>query len=216
MIIADILKTGAFDDQMVALVDRGLDDAAIAWEMTDHLVRSAQKVFRPAWDRTRGDDGYVSFELDPLLEDKDSPLPQAVRTRRYVELGQQWSAGHVNRMIKVPATPAGIDALADLAAAGGDDQRDAVLHAASVSGLARRHLARGAATAKPRRFQERVQHLHLAGGCIYPEARAATQPADAGVGGDRQCQADVEGERGVLEGQGAEVASGDHLRIDGG
>ncbi len=34
-----------------------------------------------------------------------------------VELGKQWSAGHANRMIKVPATPAGIDALEHLAAA---------------------------------------------------------------------------------------------------
>jgi transaldolase len=38
--------------------------------------------------------------------------------RRYIELGKKWAAGHKNRMIKVPATPAGLDALADLAAAG--------------------------------------------------------------------------------------------------
>ncbi len=25
--------------------------------------------FFPVWESTRGDDGYVSFELDPLLED---------------------------------------------------------------------------------------------------------------------------------------------------
>jgi transaldolase len=37
---------------------------------------------------------------------------------RYVELGKKWSAGHRNRMIKVPATPAGLAALEPLAAAG--------------------------------------------------------------------------------------------------
>ena len=38
---------------------------------------------------------------------------------RYVELGKQWkAAGHTNRMIKVPATPAGLAALEDLSAAG--------------------------------------------------------------------------------------------------
>jgi len=81
-------------------------------------VRSAQDVFLPVWEQTRGDDGYVSFELDPLIEDPAPPLPHAERVRRYVELGKRWSAGHRNRMIKVPATAAGLDALEDLAAAG--------------------------------------------------------------------------------------------------
>jgi transaldolase len=37
---------------------------------------------------------------------------------RYVQLGKKWSAGHQNRMIKVPATAAGLAALEPLAAAG--------------------------------------------------------------------------------------------------
>ena len=36
------------------------------------LVRQAQEVFLPVWEQTKGDDGYVSFELDPLLEDVTS------------------------------------------------------------------------------------------------------------------------------------------------
>ena len=40
------------------------------------------------------------------------------RVSEYVRLGQEWSAGHQNRMIKVPATPAGLDALEELVAAG--------------------------------------------------------------------------------------------------
>src|SRR5262249_10593084 len=39
------------------------------------------------------------------------------RTRQYIELGKKWSAGQQNRMIKVPATPAGLAALEELAAA---------------------------------------------------------------------------------------------------
>jgi transaldolase len=61
----------------------------------------------------------VSFELDPLLEDTaPGTPPQAERVRRYVELGKKWSAGQQNRMIKVPATEAGLAALEELAAAG--------------------------------------------------------------------------------------------------
>src|SRR5205814_1331311 len=119
IIISDIIKGGAFDDRISASVAKGLNDDAIAWELTDELVRAAQKVFLPAWERTRGDDGYVSFELDPLLEDTGPATPpHAERVRRYVELGKKWSAGHTNRMIKVPATAAGLDALEELAAAG--------------------------------------------------------------------------------------------------
>lgn len=120
IIIADLIKTGAFDQQLSALLDRGAKDDDIAWDLTDQLVRAAQDVFVPAWEHTKGDDGYVSFELDPLLEDEavPSPVPVPERTRRYVDLGRRWSAGHRNRMIKVPATPAGLAALEDLAAAG--------------------------------------------------------------------------------------------------
>jgi transaldolase len=118
IIIADLIKTGRFDAQIERLVQDGLSDSDIAWRMTDRLVRDAQAVFLPVWESTGGNDGYVSFELDPLLEDPDAGPPHAERVRRYVELGRQWSAGHRNRMIKVPATPAGLAALEDLAAAG--------------------------------------------------------------------------------------------------
>lgn len=118
IIIADLLKTGRFDGAIVALLKEGHSDEAIAWEMTDRLVRQAQEVFLPVWTETKGNDGYVSFELDPLLEDPQAGPPHADRVARYVELGQKWAAGHKNRMIKVPATPAGLDALEPLAAAG--------------------------------------------------------------------------------------------------
>jgi len=45
-------------------------------------------------------------------------LPKVEKAKKYVELGRKWAQGHTNRMIKVPATAAGIDALEDLAAAG--------------------------------------------------------------------------------------------------
>ena len=118
IIISDLIKTGRFDEQMSKLIDQGLDDEAIAWQLTDQLVRDAQGVFRPVWEESKGNNGYVSFELDPLLEDKESSMSQADRTKRYVELGKQWAKGHDNRMIKVPATEAGLAALEELAAAG--------------------------------------------------------------------------------------------------
>lgn len=118
IIVADLLKTGRFDRDLESLMRQGLGDHDVAWQVTDLLVRRAQEVFLPVWEQTRGNDGYVSFELDPLLEDAEHapPLKQAIA--KYVELGQKWSSGHKNRMIKVPATEAGLGALEDLAAAG--------------------------------------------------------------------------------------------------
>ena len=118
IIVADLIKSGRFDTELVELVESGHDNETIAWEMTDRLVRQAQQVFHSIWVQTEGNDGYVSFEIDPLLEDPDGALPLGERTRQYVALGQEWAAGHANRMIKVPATPAGLAALEELAAAG--------------------------------------------------------------------------------------------------
>ncbi len=119
IIIGDLIKTGHFDELLTKLLREGKDDdTALAWDLTDHLVREAQQVFLPVWEQTKGDDGYVSFELDPLLEDRSSTMPLEERKRHYIELGKKWSKGHKNRMIKVPATPAGLSALEELAAAG--------------------------------------------------------------------------------------------------
>ena len=118
IIVSDLIKTGRFDDRIVALIKEGLDDEAIAWQVTDQLVKGAQEVFAPVWADTRGNDGYVSFELDPLLEDAACTLSLAEKSAKYIELGKKWAAGHTNRMIKVPATPGGLGALEELCAAG--------------------------------------------------------------------------------------------------
>ncbi|HEX3725643.1 MAG TPA: transaldolase family protein, partial [Pirellulales bacterium] len=118
IIVADLIKTGRFDRDLEELLEQRLSDEQIAWRMTDKLVSEAQAVFRPVWEQTQGNDGYVSFELDPLLEDPAVGPPHAERVARYIELGKFWSKGQVNRMMKVPATPAGIEALEPLAADG--------------------------------------------------------------------------------------------------
>ncbi len=118
IIIAGLIETGRFDDDIQHFIDQDMDDEAIAWAMTDKLVGDAQQQFHDVWKNSAGNDGWVSFELDPLLEDPDNDLPLDQKIARYVELGKQWSQGHDNRMIKVPATEAGLGALEELAAAG--------------------------------------------------------------------------------------------------
>jgi transaldolase len=118
VIISDLIRTGRFDADIQRLVKQGLSDDAVAWQLTDELVKQAQAVFLPVWEETKGNDGYVSFELDPLIEDPQAKMPHDERVRRYIELGKKWSAGQKNRMIKVPATLAGLGALEELCAFG--------------------------------------------------------------------------------------------------
>ncbi len=119
IIISNLISTGRFDEQITTLLtETNLEDAAIAWKITDQVVTAAQAEFGDIWKSTAGNDGYVSFELDPLLEDDTNGLSLAERTSRYIALGKKWSEGHLNRMIKVPATEAGIASLEELAAAG--------------------------------------------------------------------------------------------------
>lgn len=118
IIISDLIKTGRYDNDLAKLLKETNKDDEAAWQLTDRVVRSAQEVFSPVWKSTAGDNGYVSFELDPLLEDAACTLSTGERAARYVELGKRWSAGHQNRMIKVPATAGGIAAMEELCAAG--------------------------------------------------------------------------------------------------
>jgi transaldolase len=118
IIIAGLVDSGRFDEQINGFIDDGLDDEALTWAMTDYLVGEAQKEFDGVWESSEGNDGWISFELDPLLEAKDNPLSVEERSARYIELGKQWAEGQKNRMIKVPATEAGLGALEELAAAG--------------------------------------------------------------------------------------------------
>lgn len=118
IIVADLIRSGAFDKALNDFSMNATHTDALTWTLTDHMVTLAEGVFREVFDKTKGDDGYVSFELDPLLEDSLCTWTLSEKAERYVSLATQWSQGHENRMIKVPATPAGILALEGIAARG--------------------------------------------------------------------------------------------------
>ena len=118
VIIGGIIAAGGFDEDIQRLAGEGKDDSEIAWALCDKLVADAQAKFLPVWESSGGEAGWVSFELDPLLEDPGADIEEADRTSQYVKLGKRYAEGHKNRMIKVPGTPGGIGALEELAAAG--------------------------------------------------------------------------------------------------
>jgi transaldolase len=118
IIVSELIQSGLLDRELEQATSKEGSDNDIAWELTDLLVRRAQRLFQPVWEQTAGNDGYVSFELDPLLEDPAAGLAEDAQAARYVELGKHWAAGHTNRFIKIPATPGGIRAMEPLVAAG--------------------------------------------------------------------------------------------------
>jgi transaldolase len=118
IIICDLIAKGLCDSLLSEQLHQGRNDDEIAWLLTNHLVEQAQQQLMPVWEATDGNDGWVSFELDPLIEDTELGLTHSDRVDRYVDEGLRWSNGRINRMIKVPATPAGLEALEPLAAAG--------------------------------------------------------------------------------------------------
>jgi transaldolase len=118
IIIADLIKKGTYDEMISQLASEGLSDHDICWTVNDRIVQAAQDAFLPIWKKSKGDAGWVSFELDPLVDDPTNDMKHAQRVENYIELGRKWSKGHQNRMIKIPATAAGIDAASTLAADG--------------------------------------------------------------------------------------------------
>jgi transaldolase len=119
IIISELIKSGRYDSQLRDLITSGgATPQDIAWDLNDKVVADAQAKFISIWESTGGDDGYVSFEVDPLIEDPVANMPHAERVARYLAEGTKWARGHKNRMIKVPATPAGLAALPELAARG--------------------------------------------------------------------------------------------------
>ncbi len=177
---SDLIKTGRFDNQLAALLAEGLDDEAVAWQMTDRLVRSAQQVFQPVWEQTSGDDGYVSFELDPLLEDVDCKLPVAEKRDRYVALARKWSAGHTNRMIKVPATEGGLAALEEIVASGATPNITLIFSDRQYR-IARDAVWRGAQRRKDPRSLKSVYSIFISRIDVYTEKHVPTlSPAAQG------------------------------------
>ena len=118
IIIANLIKTGRFDSELQKIASKIDGDVNVTWALTDHLVRDAQAAFHDVWQASQGNNGYVSFELDPLLEDPTRGPSHEERVASYIQTALHWNEGNDNRIIKVPATPAGLDALEEMVAAG--------------------------------------------------------------------------------------------------
>lgn len=108
---AALSKGDAYDDQIRELAERGADvDATIRTVTTDD-VRNACDVFAKIYEQSGGVDGRVSIEVDPrLAHDTDKTILQAIELWKIVD--------RPNLLIKIPATEAGVPAIASVLAEG--------------------------------------------------------------------------------------------------
>lgn len=103
------------DSAYLAAIGPLKDSALDAEQRFEHLVlpdiQRACDLFRPLYDSTQGDAGFVSFEVSPTLAN-DAAGTHAAARRLWAEIGRP------NAMIKIPATAAGMTAIADAIADG--------------------------------------------------------------------------------------------------
>jgi transaldolase len=100
-----------YDDIIASLAGQGQSVDAIYRTLTVQDVQMAADVFRPLYDTSGGDHGFVSLEVNPHL---------AYRTQDTIEEARElWRAlGRPNVFIKVPATAKGLPAIQQLISEG--------------------------------------------------------------------------------------------------
>jgi transaldolase len=100
-----------YDEQMQRLLREGKSAQEIyeALAMTD--VRTVADLLRPTYERTNGQDGFVSIEVSPYLAGDTG--------RTLVEVRRFWETiDRPNLMVKIPSTPAGVPAIRQALAEG--------------------------------------------------------------------------------------------------
>jgi transaldolase/glucose-6-phosphate isomerase len=95
-----------YDEAMVQLVRDKKKPEEMLWDLMIEDVQAAADVFRPVYNRTKGNDGFVSIEVGPTIADS---------TRATIKFAEYLHdrCRRPNVMVKIPATMAGLPAIAD-------------------------------------------------------------------------------------------------------
>lgn len=106
-----ITKSNDYDAGLAPLAHAGWSAEDIFWQLAVEDIQAAADLFRPLYEASEGGDGYVSLEVNPYLaHDTEGTLAEAKRLWQRVN--------RPNLMVKIPATKAGIPAIAEAIAEG--------------------------------------------------------------------------------------------------
>lgn len=149
-----IAGSADYDADLRRLAEAGHTTKQIYEELALEDIRLAAEILRPVYERTQGLDGYVSFEVNPMLaHDTAGTIEEA--TRIYALLGCP------NVMIKVPATPAGIPAIQALIGKGINVNVTLIFSVAQYEAVAQAYLSG-------------LEHLLASGGDVSRVASVAS------------------------------------------
>lgn len=104
-------KSADYDAAWGSLIAAGHSAEDIFWQLAIEDIKAATDLFQPLYRATAGGDGYVSIEVNPkLAHDTAATLAEARSLWQRV--------ARPNLMVKIPATKAGIPAIAAAIAEG--------------------------------------------------------------------------------------------------
>jgi transaldolase len=100
-----------YDDQLREVVREHDDTTEIFFQLAVQDIKDACDLFRPVWDEGKGQDGYVSLEVDPnLAYQTEATIEQAARFHDWVD--------RPNLHVKIPATQPGLAAIEEMISRG--------------------------------------------------------------------------------------------------
>jgi transaldolase / glucose-6-phosphate isomerase len=100
-----------YDADLKKFAAKGLSSEDVFWSLAIDDIRAAAEALKPVFVASKGEDGYVSLEVSPdLANDTEGTERDAKYLFKRV--------AKPNVMIKIPGTPAGIQAIEDSLAAG--------------------------------------------------------------------------------------------------
>src|SRR6266542_3947983 len=101
----------AYDDQLKGLLGHEEDLKEIFLALSADDVKGGLELLRPIFDASGGEDGYVSWEVDPeIAYDRERTYEEAKRLHEWID--------EPNLYVKIPATAPGVGAIEDSVAAG--------------------------------------------------------------------------------------------------
>jgi transaldolase len=101
----------AYDEQLKGLLDSEDDLKEIFLTLSAEDVKGGLELLRPIYDASGGEDGYVSWEVDPeIAYDRERTYEEAKRLHEWID--------EPNLYVKIPATEPGLGAIEEMIASG--------------------------------------------------------------------------------------------------
>ncbi len=100
-----------YDEQLRSLIGKERDASSLFWDLAVDDICNACDLFRPVYDSSGGNDGFVSIEVSPLIaHDTKATVTMAKELWKRID--------RPNLMVKIPGTNEGVPAIEECVAEG--------------------------------------------------------------------------------------------------